>query len=70
MNSRLDYNKIDDELLIALYSKQRVTVDRLPYTREFDRMLKFCPKRTTKRDLWLNLTRLRKAGMLPRLDKP
>jgi hypothetical protein len=74
MNNTLDYIRIDDDLLISLYSKQKITVDRLPYTKDFDFMFnnvrKYCPKDTTQRDLWLNLVRLRKSRKLTRLDKP
>jgi hypothetical protein len=64
-----EYRRLDDNLLIEMYRQTKVTLDRLPYSDEFERMLKKCPAGTMRRDLWLNLTRLRKSSKLPRLER-
>lgn len=64
-----EYRRLDDEMLTKLYRETGIALDRLPYSDEFERMLKKCPRGTMRRDLWLNLTRLRKNSKLPRLER-
>lgn len=59
------------EYLIRLYEMAHMPLDKLPYSEEFEQLvrryrLKVNP-RATFRELYLALVRLRKAGDLPRL---
>lgn len=64
-----EYRLIDEKFLIEQYRNTNIALDRLPYTDEFERMFEKCPPGTMRRDLWLNLTRIRKSGKLPRILK-
>lgn len=59
------------QYLLKLYSNQSVTVDKLPYSEEFDLMVKLFKSKYascthTSRDFYITLLSLRKAGKLPR----
>lgn len=59
--------------LIELYDGCALTVDDLPYTPEFDRMLADFNRRTGKsldhHDFWRALSSARKSGALPRKER-
>lgn len=58
------------ETLAGLYAEGPLTVDDLPYTPEFDRMLAEFNARTGKQlsphEFWRALSSARKTGQLPR----
>jgi hypothetical protein len=61
------------DVLIALYSTAAHTVDDLPYTPEFDRLLVEFNRRTgnalTHHDFWRALSSARKTGVLKRKER-
>lgn len=60
-----------DARLIDLYTRLGTPADRLPYSEEFERMyqaLQQAGDRRDRREVYLRLLNLRKAGRLPRLD--
>lgn len=70
---RIEQVKLEDQevaLLIRLYSEQELALDNLPYTDEFDNIVKQFQidfgKEHGHRDLWRVLTRLRKSSRLVR----
>jgi hypothetical protein len=60
------------ELLAKLYAKQPLSLDRLPYTPQFDEIVdafgrhRSGLKGTTHGDVWAALSNLRKSGRLPK----
>ena len=66
-----DVESPEVEYLVRLYEMAHTPLDKLPYSEEFDQLvrryrLKVDP-RASARDLYLALVRLRKSGDLPRL---
>jgi hypothetical protein len=58
-----------DDLLIDLYDRQHVPLDKLPYSPEFDAIVEEANRRVegvTERIVWLSLMRLRKQMRLRR----
>ena len=61
------------ELVCKLYAEQPLSVDKLPYSDEFDHLhiqcmtqLEGCQIAITERSVWLTLMACRKDGSLPR----
>jgi len=66
-----DFSNADRELLRALYSSARRTLDDLPYTLEFESLYeRFITasgrKNATRHDVWTAMTSLRKRARLAR----
>ncbi len=61
------------DLLCSLYEQQPLSVDKLPYTKEFEgiysKLLSENGSATTRLWLWTLLMQLRKDGTLPRKSK-
>ncbi len=61
---------IEDQRLLEAYSRTGRSLDELPYTREFDdlvRQLNYPDTQENRHLVFQRLLRLRKAGWLPRL---
>lgn len=62
----------EDEFLIEAYIKVGEPLDSLPYTDEFERLVKFLNKKPTRdnlRETHRRLLTLRKRGQLPRVGR-
>jgi hypothetical protein len=67
----MNENQVDEALLIKLYSEQRTSVDKLPYTSSFDKLVDgYLGRRPNLENphhlLYTTLIRLRKSGRLPK----
>lgn len=58
--------KRDSQRLIRLYAKQPLPLDQLPYTSNMTSIFYQMPDGVRMVECWLELVRLRKAGLLPR----
>lgn len=62
-----------DSLICSVYRMINVPADGLPYSPEFDRFVAEYRRQSgqpiAKRDLWRRICRLRKKGLLPRLQR-
>lgn len=57
--------------LIQLYEEQKVTLDRLPYSWQFEYMFINWREslKDTREEMWRQLLNLRKTGQLPKLKE-
>jgi hypothetical protein len=61
----------DEEQLVKLYLQANCSLDALPYTAEFERLVKEYrheDTREARHEVFMKLLRLRKQGRLPRIS--
>lgn len=61
----------EEQQLVDLYVRTNCSLDALPYTEEFERLVQeFCGEETreARHNVFMQLLRLRKQGRLPRIS--
>ncbi|MBU0637633.1 MAG: hypothetical protein KKB50_02115 [Planctomycetes bacterium] len=71
--ARLNISNAHKEVLAELYKQTRLTVDRLPYTDEFEKLYTAFVERTgralTRNEVWRALASVRKRSGLVRKER-